>query len=44
MTIIVVTHEAEVARIGHRNVHLKDGRVVAKPFSNEPPSGESHEF
>lgn len=44
MTIIVVTHEAEVARIGHRNVHLKDGRVVARPFSNEPPSDESHEF
>ncbi|MGA3095096.1 MAG: ABC transporter ATP-binding protein [Bryobacteraceae bacterium] len=29
MTIVLVTHEAEVARIGHRNVHLKDGRVVA---------------
>jgi putative ABC transport system ATP-binding protein len=29
MTIIVVTHEAEVARMGHRNVHLRDGRVVA---------------
>jgi ABC-type lipoprotein export system ATPase subunit len=29
MTIVVVTHEAEVARMGHRNVHLKDGRVVA---------------
>jgi ABC-type lipoprotein export system ATPase subunit len=29
MTIIVVTHEAEVARMGRRNVHLKDGRVVA---------------
>jgi putative ABC transport system ATP-binding protein len=28
MTIVVVTHEAEVARMGHRNVHLKDGRVV----------------
>jgi putative ABC transport system ATP-binding protein len=44
MTIIVVTHEAEVARMGHRNVHLKDGRVVARPFSNEPSSGKSHEF
>jgi len=29
MTIIVVTHEAEVARMGHRNVRLLDGRVVA---------------
>jgi ABC-type lipoprotein export system ATPase subunit len=29
MTIVVVTHEAEVARMGHRNIHLKDGRVVA---------------
>jgi putative ABC transport system ATP-binding protein len=28
MTIVVVTHEAEVARMGHRNIHLKDGRVV----------------
>jgi putative ABC transport system ATP-binding protein len=29
MTIVVVTHEAEVARMGHRNVRLLDGRVVA---------------
>jgi putative ABC transport system ATP-binding protein len=29
MTIIVVTHEAEVARMGRRNVRLLDGRVVA---------------
>jgi len=29
MTIVVVTHEAEVARMGHRNIHLKDGRVVS---------------
>jgi putative ABC transport system ATP-binding protein len=29
MTIVVVTHDAEVARRGHRNVRLLDGRVVA---------------
>jgi putative ABC transport system ATP-binding protein len=29
MTIVLVTHEAEVARAGRRNVRLKDGRVVA---------------
>ncbi|HMD70320.1 MAG TPA: ABC transporter ATP-binding protein [Bryobacteraceae bacterium] len=29
LTIVLVTHEAEVARMGHRNVHMKDGRVVA---------------
>jgi ABC-type lipoprotein export system ATPase subunit len=28
LTIVLVTHEAEVARMGHRNVHMKDGRVV----------------
>jgi putative ABC transport system ATP-binding protein len=28
LTIVLVTHEAEVARMGHRNVHMLDGRVV----------------
>ena len=28
LTIVLVTHEAEVARMGRRNVHMKDGRVV----------------
>ncbi len=28
MTIVVVTHEAEIARMGGRNIHLRDGRVV----------------
>jgi putative ABC transport system ATP-binding protein len=28
LTIVLVTHEAEVARMGHRNVHMKDGQVV----------------
>jgi len=29
MTIVVVTHEADVARMGHRNIHLKDGRLAS---------------
>jgi putative ABC transport system ATP-binding protein len=28
LTIVLVTHEAEVARMGRRNVHMRDGRVV----------------
>jgi len=29
MTIVVVTHEADVARMGHRNIHLKDDRLAS---------------
>ncbi len=28
MTVVLVTHEAEIARLGHRNLHVRDGRVV----------------
>jgi len=28
MTIVLVTHEADIARMGRRNIHLRDGRVV----------------
>jgi putative ABC transport system ATP-binding protein len=28
LTIVLVTHEAEVARMGHRNVRMLDGRVA----------------
>ena len=30
MTLVIVTHDAEVARMGQRNLHIKDGRVVAE--------------
>jgi ABC-type lipoprotein export system ATPase subunit len=28
MTIVLVTHEADIARMGRRNIHLRDGQVV----------------
>jgi putative ABC transport system ATP-binding protein len=27
MTLIVVTHEPEIARAAERNVHIRDGRI-----------------
>ena len=28
-TIVLITHDAEVARTANRQVHLRDGRIVA---------------
>ncbi len=33
ITIVVVTHNQEIARICHRIVHLRDGRIVKDSFS-----------
>jgi putative ABC transport system ATP-binding protein len=30
MTVVVVTHDADIARMGRRNIRLRDGRVVAE--------------
>ena len=39
-TLILVTHDPEVARLADRQVHLQDGRVISQvsPGSDEPPT------
>ena len=32
-TIVLITHEADIAAFAHRTVHLKDGRIVAEKGS-----------
>jgi putative ABC transport system ATP-binding protein len=39
-TIVVVTHEHDIAEYAKRQVHLRDG-VVEKDFSNEPVGAQS---
>ena len=41
-TIVMVTHDAELARRAHRNVQLLDGRIASpEPFSPQAASGEA---
>lgn len=36
-TIVMVTHDAELARRAHRNVHVMDGQVTdLQPFIAQP--------
>lgn len=36
-TIVMVTHDAELARHAHRNVHVMDGQVTdLQPFTAQP--------
>jgi ABC-type lipoprotein export system ATPase subunit len=30
MTLIVVTHEGEIARSAPRNIHIRDGRISSQ--------------
>lgn len=36
MTVVVVTHESDVARFAHRIVHFLDGRIVDIKINSEP--------
>jgi putative ABC transport system ATP-binding protein len=36
LTIVVVTHEPDVARYARRVVHFKDGVVISDAFNDEP--------
>jgi putative ABC transport system ATP-binding protein len=36
-TILMITHNAEAARYGHRIVHMRDGRVVETTTTTRPP-------
>jgi putative ABC transport system ATP-binding protein len=36
MTVVLVTHEAEVARYARRVLHFRDGRVVGDDLNSEP--------
>jgi putative ABC transport system ATP-binding protein len=35
LTVIVVTHDAEVARYARRVIHFKDGRVVSDDLNQD---------
>ncbi len=36
MTMIVVTHEPDIAAYAQRNMHFRDGRAVTRPGRAEP--------
>lgn len=41
-TIVMVTHDSELARRAHRNVQLLDGRIASpEPFSTQAASGDA---
>lgn len=35
ITFLIITHDEKVAKIGHRTIELKDGRVVEEVIANE---------
>ena len=35
ITFLIITHDDKVARIGHRTIELKDGKVVEEVYANE---------
>lgn len=41
-TLILVTHDAQVAAAAERRIHLAGGRVVLDESDNDPDSGELH--
>ena len=35
ITFLIITHDDKVARIGHRTIELRDGKVVEEEYANE---------
>jgi putative ABC transport system ATP-binding protein len=41
MTVIVITHEAEVAQFAGRILRFKDGRIIDEEINHERVDGEA---
>jgi putative ABC transport system ATP-binding protein len=41
LTVVMVTHNPEIARLGHRVIEMRDGRIVLQPAAGAWSGGGS---